>query len=225
MAGIFRMEAQRREAMTKSDAANAQARSDQGAAAKAHVMTEIIQKKKGVTKLVTIQLDGEIASNVAVLKSTHAAAIAYDANHNENDTAPAVQDEIDALLEASRDTEVVFVFKAIGAPNYDALLLLPENQPSEELRKQGADFNPDHFPAALVAASCIDPEMTLEEALTIYNDPAWNGAELQKLFFGALEVNTELADIPLSKGDTSEMLSSRLNSIIAMTKESPTPSS
>ena len=63
--------------------------------------------------------------------------------------------------------------------------------------------------------------MTLEEALTIYNDPSWNGAELQKLFFGALAVNTELADIPLSKAGTRETLSSQLNSIIAMTGGSP----
>ncbi len=210
---------------TGENGEKAQGRADQGAAAKAKLMADIIAKKRGVTKLVTIQLDGEVASNLVILNSKHAAAVVYDTNHNEADTAPAAQEEIDDLIEASRDTEVVFVFKAIGAPNYDALLLLPENQPSEELKKQGADFDPDHFPAAIVAASCIDPEMTLEEALTIYNDPAWNGAELQKLFFGALEVNTELADIPLSKGDTSEILSSRLSSIIAMTKGSPTPSS
>ena len=211
--------------MSDNGAEKAQGQADQGAAAKAKVMSEIIKRKRGITKLVPIQLDGEVASNVSVLRSKHAAALVYDTNHNEEDTAPAVQDEIDALIEASRDTEIVFVFKAIGAPIYDALLLLPENQPSEEDKKTGGDFNPDHFPAALVAASCIDPEMSLEEALTIYNDPAWNGAELQKLFFGALGVNTELADIPLSKGDTNETLSSRLNSIIAMTKGSPTPSS
>jgi hypothetical protein len=211
--------------MTKNDAANAQARADQGAAAKAHVMAEIIGKKRGVTKLVTIQLDGEVATVISLLNSKHAAAIAYDHDHNEEDTAPAVQEEIDATLEAAKDTEVVFKFKSIGAPAYDDLLNEPENQPNEEQKKLGGDFNPDHFPPALVAASCVDPEMTLEDAFTIYLDPQWNGAELQKLFFGALEVNTELADIPLSKAGTSEMLSSRLNSIIAMTKESPTPSS
>jgi hypothetical protein len=219
------MEAQRRETMSDDTGAQAQGRADQGAAAKAKVMADIIRKKKGITKLVTIQLDGEAATRVALLRAQLASALTYDAKHNEDDTAPAVQEKIDDEIEASRDTEIVFHFKSIGAPAYDKLLLRPENQPSEELKKKGADFNPDHFPPALVSASCIDPEMTLEEALTIYNDPDWNGAELQKLFFGALEVNTELADIPLSKADTGATQSSLLNSIIALQKESPIPSS
>ncbi len=202
----------------------AQGRADQGAAAKAHVMAEIIRKKKGITKLVTIQLDGEASTRISLLRGQHAAALAYDTKHNEADTAPAVQEKIDAEIEESRDTEVVFKFKSIGAPAYDKLLNQPENQPSDELKKLGADFNPDNFPPAIVAASCIDPEMTLEEAFTIYNDPSWNGAELQKLFFGALEVNTELADIPLSKAGTDETQNSLLNSIIAMQGGSPTPS-
>ena len=217
------MEAKRRETMSDDNGEKAQGRADQGAAAKAKVMADIIRKKKGITKLVTIQLDGEAATRISLLRAQHASALTYDTKHNEDDTAPAIQEQIDDEIEESRDTEIVFHFKSIGAPAYDKLLNKPENQPSEELKKLGADFNPDTFPPAIVAASCIDPEMTLEEALTIYNDPAWNGAELQKLFFGALEVNTELADIPLSKADTGETLSSRLNSIIASQKESPTP--
>ncbi len=211
--------------MSDNGAGKAQGQADQGAAAKAHLMAEIIKKKRGVTKLVTIQLDGEVATNISVLRSQHAAALVLDAGRNEAETAPAVQTEIDDLLEASRDTEVVFTFKSMGSQNYDVLLNQPENQPTDEQKKAGGDFNPDHFPPALIAASCVDPEMTLEEALTIYNDPSWNGAELQKLFFGALEVNVEVADIPLSKGDTNETRNSLYNSIIAMSGGSPTLSS
>ena len=207
--------------MSGNGGKKAQGQADQGAAAQAQLMADIIKKKRGVTKLVTIQLDGEVASEITILNSRYAAAIVYDRDHNENETAPKVQDEIDELIEASKDTEVVFKFKSIGAPAYDELLNQPENQPSEELKKEGADFNPDHFPAALIAASCVDPEMTLKDALQIHLDPTWNGAELQKLFFGALEVNTELADIPLSKAVTKETLSSQLNSIIAMSGGSP----
>ena len=207
--------------MSDNGGKKAQGQADQGAAAKAQLMADIIKKKRGVTKLVTIQLDGEIATEISLLNSKYAAAINYDTNHNEDDTAPAVQEEIDELIAGSKDTEIVFKFQSIGAPAYDELLNQPENQPSEEMKKEGADFNPDHFPAALISASCVDPEMTLKEALEIHLDPAWNGAELQKLFFGALEVNTELADIPLSKAGTRETLSSQLNSIIAMTGGSP----
>ncbi len=207
--------------MSDNSAEKAQGQANQGVSAKAQLMADIIKKKRGVTKLVPIQLDGDVATRIAILKGEHAAALIYDRDHNEDDTAPKVQDKIDSLEEVSRDTEQVFIFKSIGAPAYDELLSQSENQPTEEQKKAGADFNSDHFPAALVAASCIDPEITLEQALTIFNDPEWNGAELQRLFFGALGVNTELADIPLSKGDTNETRNSLLNSIIAMQGGSP----
>jgi hypothetical protein len=211
--------------MSNGDGKKAQQQANQGQADKAMTMAQIKKKKRGVTAEVTIQLDGEIATALSRLRARHAEAQAYDKDHNVPETAPAIQEEIDQLIEEARDTEVVFVFKSIGAQPYDDLLAEPENQPTEAQRKDGADFNPETFPAALIAAACVDPEISLEDAREMFVDPAWNPAELQRLFFGALEVNTEVADIPLSGTGTGMTRGMLRNLISAASGESPTPSS
>ncbi len=201
----------------------AQAKADQGQAAKQQTMATIIKKKRGVTKKIPIQIDGELASQIFELRQQITLAEQFDRKHNEDDTAPKLQEKLDELIEGSKDTEIVFVFKGIGRIPYDDLVELPEHQPSDEERKAGAHYNPQTFPAALVAASCIDPEISPEQATEIFEDPEWNGAELQKLFFGALEVNTETADIPLSKGGSNTTADLLSNLLSQSSGESPIP--
>ncbi len=203
----------------------AQAKADQGQAAKQQTMANIIKKKRGVTKKATIQIDGEVAVEIAELRAQVTLAEQFDRKHNEDDTAPKMQDRLDQLVEDAKDTEITFTFKAIGRIAYDEIVSDPANAPSDEQKKEGAQFNPDTFPPALVAAAAVDPEITIEEAVEIFGDSEWNGAELQKLFFAALEVNTETGDIPLSKGGSRET-ANLLSSLLSQSNEgSPTPSS
>lgn len=211
--------------MSNDDAKRAGSRNEQGQAAKAMTIAEIKAKKRPNTVFVTIQLDGELASEISRLKDAYSVAVDFDKRHNVPDTAPKILAQIEELIEQSRDTEVTFVFKAMGRVAYDALVSDPMHSPTPEQAKEGAQFNADTFPAALVSSSCIDPEMTYEDALEIFEDSSWNGAELQKLFFGALTVNTELSEIPLFKGATGATANSVLSLITAANKESLTPSS
>ena len=193
---------------------------EQGKAAKSSTIADIKARKKAVTKHVPIQLDGELADKIADLRKLHIAARDADRMSNETDKAPAVLVEIEELVEASKATEVVFVFKSVGRFRYDELV--DENPPTKDQKADGADFNSDTFPPALVAEACIDPEMTLEDATEIFASPDWNGAELRKIFFGALEVNTETGDIPLSRDGSEGTLSSLLSLVTQSSKESHT---
>ena len=204
---------------------NAGAKAAQGQVAKALTMAKIMKKKRGVTKEVVIQLDGELATKIDRQKTLVSHAQDYDRRHNVPDTAPGLVEELEQMIEDSMDTEVTFIFKSMGRVAYDELVSDPAYQADDEQKKEGAQFDPDTFPAALVAGSCLDPEITLEEAEEIFSDPNWNGAELQRLFFGALEVNTETGDIPLSKGATGATANSLLSLITQQNEESPTPSS
>ncbi len=195
---------------------------EQGKAAKAHTVAEIMAKKKAVTKQVAIQLDGELADRIADLRKLHLAARDSDRLSNEPDKAPAIMAQIEALVEESKDTEVIFTFKSIGRFAYDELVT--SHPPTKEQKKDGAEFNADTFPPALVAASCVDPSMSLEDATAMFSSPDWNGAELRRIFFGALEVNTETGDIPLSRDGSEGSLSSLLNLITQQSTESLTPS-
>lgn len=193
---------------------------EQSKAAKANTIEEIKARKKAVTKQVAIQLDGEIADRISDLRKLHTAARDADRLSNEPDEAPKIQEQINTLVEESKDTEVVFTFKSVGRFRYDELVTA--HQPTKEAKKEGAEFNADTFPPALVAESCVEPKMSLEDATEIFASPDWNGAELRRIFFGALEVNTETGDIPLSRGESDGSLSSLLSLITQQNGASPT---
>ena len=197
---------------------------EQGKAAKKQTISEIRAKKKAVTKTVRIQLDGQIANELAALREAHRSARDADRLSNEPDKAPAITAEIEDLVERATETEAVFEFQSIGRPNYDALVEQPEHKPTKDQKRDGAQFNTDTFPPAVVSATCVNPEITLEEAVEMFSDPAWNGAELARLFEAAVSVNTDTGDIPLSRNDSEGTLGSVLNLLTQQSMESLTPS-
>lgn len=197
-----------------------QAKKAQSKQAKSQTIAEIMANKKAVTKKVPIQTDGEIAGQIAEMRALFTAARDNDRLTNEPDKAPDIQEQIDALVEESQTTVVMFTFESIGRPNYDALV--EEHQPSKEEQKKGAEFDAETFPPALISASCSDPEIPLEDAIAMFESPKWNNAELRLLFFGALEVNTETGDIPLSRSDSEGTLNSLLSLVTQSNGESPT---
>lgn len=195
---------------------------EQGKAAKKRTIAQIRAEKKPVTKKVSIQLDGQVAAQLNELRDELEEAKRRDVMSNKPDTAPKVQRRLDEAMEASKETLETFEFQSIGRFEYDKLVSKPTNRPSKEQKKEGMDFNPDTFPPELVSASCIDPEIPLEDAQAIFSDPDWNAAELQRLFFCALEVNNETGDVPLSKSGSDQTLTSLLNSLMQQKEESPT---
>lgn len=50
-------------------------------------------------------------------------------------------------------------------------------------------WNTDTFPPALIAASCVEPAMTVQQAQAMWDDPDWDAPALADLFNGALSVN------------------------------------
>jgi len=199
-----------------------QAKAKQSKQAKDQTIAEIMAKKKAVTKKVPIQTDGEIADRIADLRQLFNAARDADRLSNEPDKAPAIQTQIDKLVEESQATVVTFTFRSIGRFNYDELV--QQHPPTEAQKKLGGDFNPDTFPPALVSVACIKPEIPIEAAKEIFSSPDWNGAELLLMFNGALSVNTETGDIPLSRGASDGTLNSLLNLVTQQNTESLTQS-
>ncbi len=200
----------------------AQEKVAQSKQAKKQTLADIKKKKKPVTKTVAIQIDGEVANEIAALRSLHSAARDQDRHSNDADKAPQVQKQIDKLLKKTEKSIVVFTFKSIGRLNYDELV--SQHPPTKDAKKDGADFNAETFPPALLAAACSNPEISIEEAVEMFDDPDWNNAELRALFFGALEVNTETGEIPLSRSGSDATISSLLNLVSQSNTGSPTVS-
>jgi hypothetical protein len=60
-------------------------------------------------------------------------------------------------------------------------------------KKQGYGYNPDKFGPAIVAATCIEPEMTVEDAKEIWKSDDWNRGERMQLLMAAIEVCTQVS--------------------------------
>jgi hypothetical protein len=186
-------------------------------------MDAIMSRKKPVTKRVTIQLDADIPHRVQALQDAITEAQRYDRSHNATDTAPALEKQMDELLAEAKGTEAEFIFASIGREAYDRIV--EAHPPKPDQKKEGNQFDPETFPPALIAASCIQPTITPEQAYEIFNEASnWNGAELLRLFYAALEANTETNDIPLSRSGSVQRDNSLTNLLSLLSTESPTPS-
>ena len=186
---------------------------------------EILALKKPVSKQITVQVDGEIAREISNLQDEITRARASERMSNAPDRTPKLVEDLADLIEKAQETEITFKFSSIGRYAYDELVEDPRYKPTKSDLKEGVNFNPLTFPQALVSASGISPEMTLEEAEALFTDPNWNAAELQRIFYAALECNIETGDTPLSQNGSGATLSSLRSLVTQLNAGSPIQSS
>jgi hypothetical protein len=103
----------------------------------------------------------------------------------------------EAAAEALRDASVQLTFRALPRPVLEELL--HAHPPTDEQAADGAAFNPDTFPAALISASSTDG-MSEAEARELLD--VWSAPDANALWETAWEVQQEArADrIDLGKG-------------------------
>lgn len=82
------------------------------------------------------------------------------------------------------DGELVLRLQAIGRKAYDALIA---QHPGEA----GETYNPDTFAPALIAACCIEPDLSDEDARFLFDE--WSAGEVAEVFAAAVAVNTRTA--------------------------------
>jgi hypothetical protein len=92
--------------------------------------------------------------------------------------------------------EVTMKYQSIGMREYDKLV--GKHPPTPEQRVEGSSFNIDTFAPALIAASCVEPEMTASDAKDIWDSPDWSRGDLMVLFRNAVDLNNRGLDIPFS---------------------------
>ncbi|WP_432033692.1 hypothetical protein [Streptomyces antibioticus] len=92
----------------------------------------------------------------------------------------------DAAAEALRAASIYLTFRALPRPVLEELL--HAHPPTDEQAADGAAFNPDTFPAALISASSTDG-MTEVEARELLD--AWSAPDANALWEAAWEVQQE----------------------------------
>lgn len=74
-------------------------------------------------------------------------------------------------------------------PRREYRVLLDEHPPDTE----GADWNPDTFPPALIAACSLDPKLTLEQAGEMWEE--WEAGEMGRVFMLCFQLNEHAAGL------------------------------
>lgn len=118
----------------------------------------------------------------------------------------AAQNDLDEALEAQNEEVVWCRFRSIGRKAYDRLI--DEHPPTDKQKEEAAEagnpapYNGETFAPALVAASCVEPKMTVEDAKEIFEE--WNQSESFSLFMAAMRVCTgrRVSDLGNGSGGT-----------------------
>jgi hypothetical protein len=138
-------------------------------------------------------LDGELLAE-------HAALDAQLQVGNESlGSIPELREVAQRIQQVERDIEASedeFVFRSIGFTAW--LELMAEHPPTPADRKidPRVDHNPRTFPPAAIAASCVEPELSVDDAKWLMDNAPLS--EWRKLWDACLTVNLGASDRPKS---------------------------
>lgn len=121
----------------------------------------VLAKAQPRQETVRLCLRGDLIHDHRQLQDELAEAERLDAMSNEPDLAPEVAQKIVDLEVQIRAEEVEFTFQSIGRRAWSDLMA--QYPPSKAEQRIGAEFNED-FISAAVAASCVEPQMSLDDA-------------------------------------------------------------
>lgn len=110
--------------------------------------------------------------------------------------------------------------RALPRKQYRELL---EAHPPADSDEEKADWNAETFPPALIAASCVEPEFTSEQAQQIWDE--WEAAEAGPLFLACWALNERRDRVGFIWPGSAQTSGSGQNSTTASPEGSPTASS
>lgn len=172
-----------------------------------------------VTVRVTQRAD--LLARHADLKHQHQIALRDDLQLNRDPQAPAVIDELRDVEAELAASEFPFTFEALGRHKY--MRVKAAHPARKQDRSDRLDFNADTFPAALIAASAVEPTMTDEQAVELVD--RLSDGQFTKLWNAAIAVNVGSDDVPKSVLRSDSAASNGTSSTTASPEESPEASS
>lgn len=143
---------------------------------------------------VTLCLAGDVAVQADRLAEQLELAAAHaPSSLADVDPRRELQAELDKVHKAMRDSEVVFRFRALGRVAYSDLLAAHPARPGTD---DGA-WNVDTYPHALIAATCLEPAMTVEQVEQL--DELLNQRQRNELFDAAWRAQVGETRVPSSR--------------------------
>jgi hypothetical protein len=187
---------------------------------------DIKAMKKPNEVSVELILDPELTRTLTELERRLITEKRRDERENRAAKAPAIQKEIDALADKVEEAKVEFTFKDPGRQKFDELVeACPPTDDDKKRAKDSGDvppsWSPEKFVPGVLALASFDPDLTLDDAVEIYDK--WGRGDVEALFNTALQTCLEQASVPFTRKDTDAILASVQNLITQQNEESPTP--
>ena len=172
-------------------------------------IADVFAKKKKRTRTVFVLLDDGLAAERDRLVVEAGLAEKQDTWMNRRPEAPAIKERIGLLDEQIAELRVPFTFAALPRSRWMELM--------DEFTDDDDELDMEGFGPVLLSESSLDPKMTFEDVVTMWNE--WSAAETEQLYIAAYRVNREVRDIPFTSAvyDTTE--SSDSNSTTAFPEE------
>ena len=136
------------------------------------------------------------------------------ARHGADDVEQLAAELVDLTEQVEQDKAAhTFTFETVPYSVWRGLV--EEHPPTDQQREQNKylDYNPDTFPTVAVAASCVDPELTVEDAGWLREHLP--RLEFDRLFDAAFQVSVGGGDLPKSVIAIAKTLASGLKSTTA----------
>lgn len=152
----------------------------------------LLAKAKPRERTVKVMLDGALAGEIERLEAK-LAEVSEDwqpSDLTEQHPGRALSEQIAKLRGQARESEAEFVLRNIGDEAYSSLMAA---HPSENAE---LDFDSVTFPRALVAASCVDPVMTEDDAKALFE--VITQGQIKDLFDAAWDVHNSSGLAPFS---------------------------
>jgi hypothetical protein len=157
-----------------------------------NTFADILAKAKPREKTVPVCLRGDLAGEAERLQD-ELSRVSEEWEPDDLTSvhpARAIAEQLKATLAEVREAEEPFLLRYIGDRAYSDLIAAHPGQNEQEL------FDNVTFPRALVAASCVQPEMTEDQVVELFE--VINEGEIKKLFDAAWDVHNASDVIPFS---------------------------
>lgn len=145
---------------------------------------------------VRILLDQRLLAEHERLDAELLAATKLDGEENRDPVGPGLAQQLVAFEAAIEAAKREFRFRAVGKKAWADLLALHPPTKEQTAANPRIDHNPETFPIAAIAASCVDPVMTVEQVGRL--EEALNLAQFDKLWAACLDANVGAFDSPKS---------------------------
>lgn len=156
---------------------------------------EIIDRKRPAEDSVPIVLDGDLMAEYERL-SVELRDAGPAANFGDDSSADAIKARMEALRARMLDSRVFFRLRALPGPQWSPYVAaLPVKQDDQTDEEAAEAYH--RWLCTVVAASCVDPAMTADEAHELYT--VLSNGEWGQLAGRAYHLQTTRQDIPFSE--------------------------